>query len=381
MSFFDEGDEPSTTIGPPPPRRPPSQPPGARRARLDDRTLLARRAGAIAILLVVIILVALGVKSYLASRQEQALKNYNAQVTSLVTQQAIQVAGPVFKTLNSSPATSGTSEITLQSEVFADAGLARQEARQAAGWSVPSQMAGAQRDLLLALDLRYEALNEIQNDLSTALGSTGQTTALEDIAGAMGLIYSSDVIYQVRVVPLITEALSAANIPVGAGAVGSEQVIDSKFLPDQSWLLTSYVAGKILGNTPSNLGGTPTTGTHGHELIGVLAGTTQLIPIGLGINDIAYTKGMVFTLQFKNTGENTEFDVRTEATIDSATVPAISTSGSVAETEPGLPYTSQLSFSKDPPRGVTLRLTATIEPVHGETDTANNQMQFLIDFH
>jgi hypothetical protein len=381
LSFFDEGDEPRTTIGPPPPRRPPSQSPGAHRARLDDRTLLARRAGAIAVVLVVIILVALGVKSYLASRQEQALKNYNAQVTSLMTQQATQVAGPVFKTLNSSPATSGTSEITLQSELFADAGLARQEARQAAGWSVPSQMAGAQRDLLLALDLRYEALNEIQGDLATALGSAGQVTALEDIAGAMGLLYSSDVIYKVRVVPLITEALSTANIPVDDGEVGSEQVISSQFLPDQSWLLTSFVAGKILGNTPSNLGGTPTTGTHGHELLGVLAGNTQLVPTIDGINNITYTKGMVFTLQFKNTGENTEFDVRTQATIDSATVPAITTSGSVSETEPGLPYTSQLSFNKTPPFGTTLRLTATIEPVHGETDKANNQLEFLIDFH
>jgi hypothetical protein len=378
LSFFDEGDEPSTTIGPPPPRRPPSQPPGASRARLDDRTLFARRAGAVGIVVVVVILVALGVKSYLSSQKEQALKNYNAEVTALVAQQKSQVSIPVFNTLKTSPATSSTSEITLQSELFSDYQTARQEAQQAAGWSVPSQMAGAQRDLLLALNLRYEALDEIQGDLSSALGSSGQVTALEDIAGAMGLIYSSDVIYKVRVVPLITEALSAANIPVGTGAVGSEQVVSSQFLPDQSWLLTSYVAGEILGNTPSGLGGAPTTGTHGHELVGVLAGTTQL-QVGV-LNRVAYTPGLVFTLQFKNTGENTEFGVRTSATIDSATVPAITTTGTVQETEPGDSYNSQVSFSKAPPLGLTLRLTATVEKVPGEVDVANNKMVFLIVF-
>jgi hypothetical protein len=379
LSFFDEGDEPSTTIGPPPPRRPPSHPPGAGRARLDDRTLFARRAGAVGVVVVVVILAALGVKSYLSSQKEQALKNYNSKVTALVVEQQSQVAGPVFNTLKTSAATSSTSEITLQSELFSYYETARQEAQQAAAWSVPTEMAGAQRDLLLALNLRYEALDEIQGDLRSALGSANQIPALEKIAGAMGLIYSSDVIYKVRVVPLITEALSAANIPVANGAVGSEQVVSSQFLPDQSWLLTSFVAGEILGNTPSGLGGTPTTGTHGHELIGVLAGTTQLLPGGV-LNHVAYTPGLVFTLQFKNTGENTEFDVRTEATINSAQVSPITTSGAVQETEPGDSYNSQLSFTKAPPRGLTLRLTATVEKVSGEVDISNNKMVFLIEF-
>jgi hypothetical protein len=366
LSFFDEGDEPSTTIGPPPPRRPPSHPPGAGRARLDDRTLFARRAGAVGVVVVVVILAALGVKSYLSSQKEQALKNYNSKVTALVVEQQSQVAGPVFNTLKTSAATSSTSEITLQSELFSYYETARQEAQQAAAWSVPTEMAGAQRDLLLALNLRYEALDEIQGDLRSALGSANQIPALEKIAGAMGLIYSSDVIYKVRVVPLITEALSAANIPVANGAVGSEQVVSSQFLPDQSWLLTSFVAGEILGNTPSGLGGTPTTGTHGHELIGVLAGTTQLLPGGV-LNHVAYTPGLVFTLQFK-------------ATINSAQVSPITTSGAVQETEPGDSYNSQLSFTKAPPRGLTLRLTATVEKVSGEVDISNNKMVFLIEF-
>jgi hypothetical protein len=348
---------------------------------LDDRTLFARRAGAVGIVVVVVFLVALGVKAYLASQEAQALKNYNSQVSALVQTQHSEVVTPFFNTLSSNADTSSSAQVTLESTLYSYYQAAQQEAAQAAAWSVPSQMAGAQQDLLLVLDLRAEALGQIQADIPAALGSNGQTAAFEDIAGAMGMLYSSDVIYKVRVVPLISEALTAANVSVSAAGLGGEQVVSSQFLQNQSWLVTSYVAGKILGNTPSNLGGTVASGTHGHELLGVTVGGTQLVPEGSGSNPtIPYTHGMVFTLSFKNTGENPEFDVKTGAVLESASFSAITANGVVSSTEPGGTYESQLRFAKDPPKGEALELRATVDPVQGETSTTNNTETFLVVF-
>ncbi len=383
MSFFEEGDEPRTAIGPAPPRRPASRTGGGRRPPLDDRTLLARRAGAIGIAFVVVIIVVFAVRAYLSNQETQSLKNYNNEVTTLISEQQSEVADMAFRTLDSSAGASGTGVVELATSLYEDAVTARQEATQAAGWSVPAQMAGAQGDLLLVLDLRYEALNQIQGDISAALGSNGATSAFERIAGAMGMLYSSDVIYAVRVRPLIEQALTSAGIQVestGAGGVpvSGEQVIGSQFLPNQSWLLTGYVAGKLLGNTPSTLGGAPTTGTVGHKLTGVSVGTTPLQP-GV-VNDVPYVKGIVFTLDFANSGENPVYGVGTQITVNSAEVSAITATGTVRETLPGQTYMSSLSLPEAPPLHVTLKLVATVDAVPGEADKANNTLTYFVNF-
>jgi hypothetical protein len=383
LSFFEEGDEPSTATEAPIVRRPPSRPAGGRRAPLDDRTLRARRAGAIGTAIVVVVLAVLGIKLYLASAESQALKNYNAEVTTLVESEQTQVSQPLFTTMASAAGVTGSAEIALQTSLYEDAVTARQEEQQAAGWSVPSQMAGAQQDFLLVLQLRYEALNQIQADIDTALGSTGAQTALEEIAGAMQMLAASDVIYAVRVEPLIEEALENDSIQVasvGSGGVpvSGQDVVSSVFLPTQSWTLTSYVAGKILGSTPSNLGGAPLTGTIGDALVGVSVGSEQLSTPG--INQVPFANNLVFNVDFDNASQNTAYDVTTKLTLSSASFSPIVTTHTERQTVPGQSYTESLVFAQAPPRGVVLKLKAEVEPVAGETDTANNSMTYFIEF-
>jgi hypothetical protein len=387
LSFFDEGDEPRTAIGVPPPRRPSSRPSQARHAPLDDRTLFARRAGAIGTVLVVIILVVVGARAYISSQQTQALKNYNSQVTNLVDEQQTQVATPFFTTLNGAAGVSGNSEITLQTTLEEDAVTAQQEASQAAAWSVPGPMVGAQQNLLLVLDLRYEALNNVQQDIDAALSPTGgqaaENTALEEIAGAMQMLNASDVIYSVRVQPLIEQALEHDNIQVASLSsdgvpLSGESVIGSSFLQSESWVLTSFVAGKLLGSTPADLGGPALVGTSGDKLTGISVNGSALS--ANGINQLQYTKGMVFTLTFENDGQNQEIDTGTKLVLSSATFSAITAAGEVAKTEPGQTYSSALAFTQGLPLNVPLELKGTVEKVPGEKDTSNNSLTFIVEF-
>jgi len=384
LSFFEEGDEPRTAIeSPPPTRRASRRSSGGRRPPADERTVLARRAGAIAIAVVVLAILFFGIRAYLASANTQALKNYNANVTTLISGEQTGVEQPFFASLNGAPGTTGLALTALQSAIYQDYVTANQDAQTAASWSVPSALAGAQRDLLLVLDLRAEAIDKVSQQIESVL-DTGSTVAIKNIAGAMNMINASDVIYGVRVQPLIQQALVSDGVQVagiGAGGVslGGVEVIPSAFLPNPSWIVAGYVQGKLVGSTSPTLGGSIGAGTHGHKILGVMAGDTQLVAGAQG-NSVPYTNGLAYTVQFENDGENDEFGVITKLQISSASTSTLTAEFETPKTVPGQTYDPTLTFTSAPPLNTTLRLTATVEPVIGEKDTTNNTLSFYVTF-
>lgn len=346
--------------------------------------MLARRAGALAIGVVVLAIIFFGYRAYAASQNTQALKNYDSEVTTLLEGEQTQVSQPVFNSLEGAPGTTGQQLIALQNALQQDAVTARLDADTAGGWSVPSAVAGAQQYLLLVLNMRYEALDKIQNYIQPALQSDS-LPAIKNIAGGMDMIYASDIVYDVRVVPLIQQALlddgvQVAGSGVGGVSLGGTQLPPSQpFLPNQSWTIAGYVAGKILGETPTQLGGVLGAGTHGHKILGVEAGNTQLTP-GTNINHVPYTKGMNFTVSFENDGTNDEFGVITQVTISSEETSTLTQQGENKETLPGQTTNAIVPLDGTPKIGVPLQLTATVEPVNGETDKGNNTLQFYVEF-
>jgi hypothetical protein len=381
LSFFDEGDEPRTAIGSPPPRRGPGNRSRSVRRGPDERTVLARRAGAVAGAVAVVAIVVFGFKAYLASQNTQALKNYNSEVTTLVEGEQTGVAQPFFNLLNGAPGTGGGELTTLQNTIFQDYYTAKTDAATAAGWSVPGALAGAQQDLLLVLDLRAEAILKVSQQITGAL-KAGSFSAIRNIAGAMGMIAASDTIYEVRVQPLIEQALVNDGIQVaGAGSnFGGEVVVPSRFLPNQSWTIAGYVAGKILGATPPQLGGSLGTGSHGHQILSVMVAGTVLTPGTATINTIPFTSNIQYVVSFENDGSNDEFGVMTQLALQSATTGTQTTSTTTRETTPGQQVQATLGFQNAPPPNTTLQLTATIERVQGEQSVANNTLTFLVDF-
>jgi len=336
--------------------------------------VLARRAGAIGIAVVVIAILIFGYKAYRASQNTQALKNYNSEVSTLVEGEQTGVAQPLFNTLAGAAGTAGQQLTTLAGTIYQDYDTAKLDAQTAAGWSVPSAVAGAQADLLLVLDLRAEAIYKVWQQIAAALGSNS-LSAIRTIAGAMDMINASDVLYAVRVQPLIQEALVNDGIQVN---FGGETVPSSQFLPNQSWTLAGYVAGKITGSTPTQLGGTLGAGAHGHQIVSVLAGATVLT--NSGINPITYSKNLQYTVNFTNDGQNDEFGVITRLTLTSASTQPLTATSTTRETMPGQQVMATLAFQSPPALGTTLLLTATVVPVQGETDTSNNTLKFLVDF-
>ena len=105
-------------------------------------------------------------------------------------------------------------------------------------------MDSAQRDLLLALDLRAEGVEKVANLLRTALGGQAKQASTL-IAGDMENFLASDVIYSQRVAPLIEQTLKAA------GAEG-QTLASSHFLPNIGWLEPNTVQSRITGQPASS---------------------------------------------------------------------------------------------------------------------------------
>jgi hypothetical protein len=378
LSFFDDEDEePPTTVRPartqqqqrPQPRRPQSggAPPGGvgGHSPTDHHAMMVRRRIAAAVGVVLLIVIVLLVNGCLKRGKQQALENYNRDVNQIGQASESQVAKPLFTTLSGA---SSKSALDVEVQVDQLRRLAQEQAEHAKGLSLPSQMTAAQRDLLLALNLREEGVAKVASLVRQALGGQAQQASTK-IAGAMEIFLASDVLYSQRVVPLIQQTLTA-------GGVNGQATSSSRFLPNLGWLTPATVQAKITGSSaPGN--GAVAPGTHGHSLKGVSVGTNTLAPSPT-LNHVSGGSNPTFTVMVENAGSNPETNVKVDVAVTTEGK-TLSASHLINKTEPG--STSNVDI---PVNGVTLgaasRVTVNIEPVPGETATENNKGTYLVIF-
>lgn len=378
MSFFDDEDEePPTTVRPahtqqqqrPQPRRPQSA--GGRvggadgSSSIDHHSMMVRRRLAAAVGVVLLIVIVLLVNGCLKRGKQQALESYNRNVNQIAQASESQVARPLFTTLSGAG-----SKSALDVEVQVD--QLRRQAQELAerdkGLSVPSEMTAAQRNLLLALDMRVEGVAKVASLVREALGGHAQQASTK-IAGDMEIFLASDVIYSQRVVPLIQQTLTA-------GGVSGQTTASSRFLPNLGWTATATVQSRITGSATAGTGPVA-PGTHGHSLTGVSVGTNTLAPSPT-LNHVSGGSNPTFTVMVENAGSNPETNVKVDVSVTTEGK-TLTAQRLINKTEPG--STSNVDI---PVNGVTLgaasRVTVNIEAVPGETDTENNKGTYVVIF-
>jgi hypothetical protein len=379
VSFFDEGDQPTrVTSRPSRPSRGPRPRPGASRsgasrtprgaaAMPDRQTLMVRRAVAAGAVVIVLVLLVLGIKGCVDNQRESALKDYNRDVSAVVTDSDREVARPFFNLLNNAQRQSD--QLTVQVNQLRLA--AEEDARRAREFDTPDDMRNAQADLELVLNLRADALRKISGDLPAALGR-GQPSeqAIDRIAGQMQQFLASDVVYKQRVAPLIKQTLDENRIQ-------GQTIANSRFLADLSWLAPETVADK-LGRTPTRGTTTVAPGLHGHGLTGVSVGDTTLQPSPT-VNRVSAAGNVTFTVNFANQGDNDERDVRAIVTIHGAGKP-ITARKTVAQTTSKTDVTAEIPLGQRPPLGQATTVDVTIARVPGETNTDNNSQSYTVIF-
>lgn len=369
MSFFDDDpdDEPTRTR----PARPRRAAVGGHTGPADPDVIRRRRLILFAIGAVVLIVLILMVKSCADNSRRNALTSYNTSVTEIAADSDQRVSKELFTLL--SGGAGGADAVTRANQIRqrADDDVAR-----ARKLDVPDEMADAQRNLELVLNLRDNGVRRIAADLGTSqTQGRAAVAAIKQIAGQMQAFLASDVIYSQRVQPLIQQALDNGGLQ-GTRASGSQ------FLPALGWLDFSQAAERInpdaggAGSTPT---GQARPGRHGHGLVATTIGGTTLTPDGDA--KVAVAPGMALTVKFANQGDWDEANVKVSAKVEPATGAAYTLTTVVPKTTKGAEATATLPFTHQPANGSTAKITVTIAKVPGEVNLENNTATYNVFFN
>ncbi|MBW3609248.1 MAG: hypothetical protein KY463_13005 [Actinobacteria bacterium] len=334
---------------------------------------MVRRAAAAGIGLLVVLLLVFGIRGCLNSRQEQALKDYNRDVSTVI-QRADATADRFYETLSGTTAAAGatTASTDVQSEINELRTTAEAHTDRAEGLDVPGEMRPAHVNLLLSLSLLQEAIAKVAEKIPAALSTDSATAvpAVRGIAGEMRAFDAADVVYNRRTAALIKQVLDDNEI-------GGQVIQNSSFLQNLGWLQPSTVARRINSQAGRGAGdgasNEPAPGTHGHGLLAVSVGDLTLTPGESNI--LPASSNVTFNVKIANQGENPEQDIRVRVRITGAGDP-IRVDQVVDQTQPGTETTVALELQEPPPIGQAVTIRAEVLPVPGEKNTENNTLSF-----
>lgn len=367
MSFFDEDDEPRRSP------RPRGGRPAGGSVAADSQTLLIRRAVAGVAIVLFLLLLLVAVNSCRTSQRENALKDYNRQLSTVATESEQQVAAPFFQLLTEG---GGGSPQDLQTAISGYRVQAEQQYERARALDVPSEMRGAQEAALIALEWRRDGLDYIAQRIGPALGDEGDeaTQAIEQIAGQMQVFLASDVAWRTRVAPFVQHALDEAEI-------GGQEIVVSRFLRTRAWLDPETVATELEQQLTSGGGaaGEPTgPGLHGTNIESTVYGDTTLQP-GVA-NTLPYVPDQPFVVTFTNGGENDEFDIKVTLRVVPDGGDPITASDTVPQLAQGESVSVELALPEAPPVGPAVTVQTRVAPVPGEDNVDNNRSEYPAQF-
>jgi hypothetical protein len=318
----------------------------------------------------ILFLLVIAINACRNSQRENALKDYNRQLSAVATGSAREVGQPFFQLLSES---GNGSPQDLQTAISGYRVQAENQYRQAQDFDVPGDMRGAQQSALMALEWRRDGLDYIAQRIRTALGDQGEAAneAIDQIARQMEVFLASDVAWETRVIPFVKNALDEREI-------GGQEIARSQFLPDRAWLDPQTVAnelGQQITTGDGGGGGQPTgPGLHGTGLDATSYGDVTLQP-GTP-NQLTFTPDTAFAVRFTNQGENDEFDIKVTLTIESEGGDPIEISDTIPKLVPGESATAELPLEQEPPLDTAVTIRVNVGKVPGEEKLDNNRSEY-----
>jgi hypothetical protein len=311
--------------------------------------------------LVVLILIVLGIKGCLDARANRELSDYARNVTQIV-EETKQTSKGFFGKL----ADPGSLSVTeFVAEVNADSSAMDNYRARVEGLSTPGDMSHAQNALELVYELRASAMDEIAEQMSTALGDAGSAKATAVIAKEMRTLLAADTLYAAVVRPEINHVLESNGI-------GDSDVPKSIFVAEGTkWLDESDVAS-ALGSITGSGTGEASPGIHGLGLLGVSINGTELTE-GL-TTSVSAEETPEVEVEVQNQGESTENGIKVSVTVEGGTA----VEGSISAIEPGETAVATIPLTPTPSGEVALEIN--VDTVPGEEVSTNNEGTFTVAF-
>jgi hypothetical protein len=310
--------------------------------------------------LLILILIVLGVRGCLNARKHRALSDYAGNVTQIVEE--TDRTGKSFFEKLSDPGSLSVTEFVA--EVNADRSAMDNYAARVDALDTPGDMDSAQSNLELAYELRSSAMNEIADQMSTALGDVGSEHAVTTITKRMQMLAAADVVYAAVARPEINGVLADNGIE-------GDDVPESVFVPEEiRWLDEETVRSALGSVSGAAEAGTP--GVHGLGLLGTGINGTELA--AEGTTAVAAEETPEVEVEVQNQGESTENGVTVSVTVEGGNT----LQGTISTIGAGETSTVTIPLTPAPTGTVALEVEA--EPVPGEQVSENNKATYTVEF-
>ena len=303
----------------------------------------------------------LGVRGCLNARKHRALSDYARNVAQILDE--TETTSKSFFEKLEDPGSLSVTEFVA--EVNADRSAMDNYVSRIDGLDTPGDMSNAQGSLELVYELRGSAMEEIAEQMSTALGDVGSEKATERVAKQMGVLGASDVLYAEVARPEINGVLADNGIE-------GDDVPKSVFVPDPTEWLEESAVSTALGSVSGSSGGEATPGVHGLGLLGTSVNGTELTPEGTASVKAEETPEVEVTVQ--NQGESTENGITVSVTVSGGGT----LQQDISSLEAGAEETVTIPLTPTPKGEVTLEVEA--EPVPGEEVSENNEASYTVVF-
>jgi hypothetical protein len=360
FDFFDESPtvEAGEREGAPPRKRRkmPTRPPGGPTPSLLRLGLLIAGAILLAVILV------LWVNSCRSGQKKEQYKNYMESVAGPAGDSA-----QVGKRLNTVLTTPGIKLSELRSQLE---GLRQQQAQIVANarqLDPPGPLREEQRSLVEALQFRVSGLNGLAAAFAAVQGTPSTSTSGARLATQAQRLIASDVVYQ----DLFTE---------GSTAVMSNENVTGVPVPDSVFVLNPDLGSpSFWKQTVDRLTQSPKAGgLHGNMISGVIVqpGNQRLSPTD--DNTVQASDRLSFQVLVKNSGDSQETQVVVSLTIKQN--PVVRKTKTIDVINPDETKTVVFSSLGPPNFGTRVTITVNVEPVSGESNTANNTAEYPVIF-
>lgn len=370
FDFFDEEEPPSweesAPRGPGPPRDRPPRGRGPLFRAPGNLTPLLRLVALIALAILIVVLLAVWIEGCTSDRKRERYGDYTAEVSVIGTN-----SQRLGRNLANQLTTPGVSQEDLDAKLGGFLQTAEAQVRRAEEMVVPGPLLVAHEGAIEALRYRANGIQGLRTAFQGLTSETEASAAGEALAEPFERLTASDVIW--------TDSFMERG-----NAVLSEEGIEGLEMPPSVFVATADVATasalaaiwqRVQG---ASTGGTP-TGLQGNGISYVKALPSGQLLSTTTETTIRVTDQLAFEVGVEDTGDSQEVQIKVTLTIPKQPEPIVKTA-TIPIIDPGETKAVRLAVGALVPFGEQVSVKVDVDPVPGETNTANNTAEYPVIF-
>jgi hypothetical protein len=370
FDFFDEEEPPSWEEAP---ERSPDPPrdrgPRRGRPRLGGPgsfTPLLRLIGLIALAILIVVLLAVWVEGCASDRQRDRYTDYMGEIGAVGNNSA-----RLGQQLNALLTTPGLNQEDLDAKLGGFVQTAENQVQRAEDLGVPGPLHDAHEGAVEALQFRVNGLQGLRTAFQETTDATDPAAAGETLAAQTRRLTASDVIW--------ADAFKArAELVLDEEGIEGLEVPSSVFVSTDDLTTPSSLAA-IWQRVQGAADGGPPSGLHGSQIsyVKVLPGG-QLLSTTTETT-VRVTDDLAFEVGIEDSGDFQEVSIKITLTIPKQPDPIVQTQ-TISIIDPGETKAVTFEVGALVPFGEQISVKIDVDPVPGETNTANNTAEYPVIF-